>query len=99
MSNKIATPYKGTPIVSNHLDILKMPIIKKSLDDEEIVLDKKYEYRPDKLALDLYGNENLWFVFILRNMDKIKDPIFDFKAGMKLFVPSKNNAGSIHYGS
>lgn len=95
---KVVSPYMGTKVKYNYLDILKMPKLKKSLDDEEMTIEKKYEHRPDKLAEKLYGNEDYWFVFTLRNMDKLKDPIFDFKAGTKIMVPSKRSVEGIHYG-
>lgn len=96
--SKFASPYKGTKVVDNHLDIMSLPILRKSIDDEYITIEKRHEFRPDKLAHEIYGNEHLWFVFTLRNMDVLKDPIFDFKAGTKIYVPSKKNVEGIHYG-
>ena len=48
---------------------------------------KKYD--TDQITHDMYGDESLWFVFQLRNMDVIKDPIFDFKTGKKIYIPIK----------
>lgn len=58
--------------------------------DQSIILSSKYENRPDLLAFDLYGDSRLWWVFVNRNMDKIKDPIFDFKPGLEIFYPTKS---------
>jgi hypothetical protein len=46
-----------------------------------------YEYRPDLLAYDLYGDSRLWWVFAQRNPNRLKDPYFDFVAGIKIYLP------------
>lgn len=51
-------------------------------------LDKKYENRPDRLSQDLYGTIGYWWIFQVRNMDLIRDPIWDLTAGMALYVPT-----------
>jgi len=43
------------------------------------------------LAFDLYGKPALWWVFAQRNMSIIKDPIYDFVPGVKIFLPKKTN--------
>lgn len=91
------SPYSKTPIQNNYRDILVKPFIESSLDDTEYIIEKKYEYRPDRLAYDLYGDESLFFVFQLRNMDRIKDPIFDFKTGVKIMIPTKRNVFNLRY--
>lgn len=85
------SPYYLTPVTNYYLDILVMPQLDTSLDDEYYTIEKKYEYRPDILAKKLYGSEYYWFVFILRNMDVIQDPIFDFKAGTEIRLPTIDN--------
>lgn len=57
-------------------------------------IDKVYEYRPDLLAHDLYGSASLWWVFTQRNPDVIQDPIFDFKAGRNIYIPTKDQLNS-----
>jgi len=32
----------------------------------------------------------LWWVFTQRNLDVIQDPIFDFRAGVEIYVPKKS---------
>jgi hypothetical protein len=39
------------------------------------------------LAFDLYGDKNLWWVFAQRNMEILKDPIFDLIPGIEIYVP------------
>lgn len=47
-----------------------------------------YQYRPDLLAYDLYGDPRLWWVFSQRNPNKLStDPYFNFVAGLKIYIP------------
>ena len=39
------------------------------------------------LAYDLYGDKNLYWVFAQRNMDIIKDPVYDMEPGVEIFIP------------
>jgi len=39
----------------------------------------------------LYGTPKLWWVFVQRNMDVIKDPIYDFEPGTEIYLPKKSN--------
>jgi hypothetical protein len=41
------------------------------------------------LASDLYGDSALWWVFAMRNPNVLKDPLFDFRAGVQIFIPKK----------
>jgi hypothetical protein len=41
------------------------------------------------LAFDLYDNANLWWVFATRNRNVIVDPIWDFVAGIKIYIPKR----------
>jgi hypothetical protein len=43
------------------------------------------------LAYDVYGDSKLWWVFVQRNMSILRDPIYDFVAGRKIFLPKKSN--------
>lgn len=74
--------YVDRPIPSDGGDIL-------------VELTAKYENRPDLLAYDLYGDTRLWWVFYRRNLNIIKDPIFDFVAGMQIYVPSKAHVSKV----
>jgi hypothetical protein len=49
-----------------------------------------YEYRPDLLAYDLYTDSRLWWVFANRNPNRLKDPYFDFVAGVQIYLPTIN---------
>ena len=58
--------------------------------DYIITVDKKYEHRPRKLANDLYGEPELYWIFRTFNKEKIQDPIFDLKEGISIIIPEKN---------
>lgn len=58
--------------------------------DYLIQVDKKYENKPGKLALDLFGSKDLMWVFTYFNRDIIQDPIFDLKADIYIRVPTNN---------
>ena len=82
------SPYNVTDIVNEKfLDIMiDRPIIKQPSDIYwEITM--VYEYRPDLLAYDLYGDSRLWWVFASRNPNRLKDPYFDFVTGVGIYLP------------
>ena len=82
------SPYYNTGIVNgNFLDaMVNIPIPMVSSDVYWVIL-KQYEYRPDLLAHDIYGDSRLWWVFSQRNPNKLKDPYFDFIAGLGIYIP------------
>jgi len=47
------------------------------------------------LAFDLYGDATLWWVFIQRNLDVLQDPVFDFVAGKKIYIPKNASLRSV----
>ena len=82
----VTSPWYTTPIVGNHLDILKIRSVSADVDDFLYTIQPQYAYRPDLLANDLYGDSNLWWVFIQRNMDVLQDPILDFVPGTQIYI-------------
>jgi hypothetical protein len=98
MDKKTLSPYSKTPITSaGYLDILVIRPVPAAGDDVIYEITTPYTYRPDLLAHDLYGRKELWWVFAQRNMDVLKDPVFDFVAGTKIYLPQpqylKQNLG------
>lgn len=90
------SPWFVTPINSgNYLDIYQKRSIPQDGDDILYVIQPQYTYRPDLLAYDLYGTSKLWWVFAVRNMDTIKDPVFDFIAGTEIYLPKKSSLSAI----
>ena len=80
------SPYYHTPLNGSYLDILSLRNLTGETDDVRYEITSQYEYRPDLLAYDLYGDSNLWWVFAVRNKDVIKDPIYDFYAGQVIWI-------------
>lgn len=82
-----SSPYFNTAIVNNYLDVVEFRNIPLDPADSLFEITSVYENRPDLLAYDLYQDVNLWWVFVVRNQDVIKDPVFDFIAGTKIYIP------------
>lgn len=83
------SPYYGTQTWGKFLDVWSKKTISSDVTDVVYQIDVIYNNRPDLLANDLYQDSNLWWVFAVRNPDVIKDPIFDFKSGNIIYVPTK----------
>ena len=82
------SPWHTTLQTENrYLDILNIRPVPASPDDVLYEIEPQYNYRPDLLAYDMYGSPKLWWVFAQRNMDTIKDPIYDLKVGTKIYLP------------
>ena len=83
--------YRNTNIINNqYLDVLDVSNIDvENTTTTSMTIEAKYNEKPDLLAYDLYGNSKLWWVFALFNQDKLKDPIIDFKSGIKIIVPTR----------
>lgn len=87
---KSNSPWKNTPVFQGKfLDVMVFRDIPKSADDILYSISKTYEYRPDRLAYDLYGDASLWWVFAMRNKNSLIDPVWDFKTGNNIYLPKK----------
>lgn len=82
------SPYRDTPVKDFYLDLWVPRVITPQNDDVLVTIDTPHHQRPDKLAFQHYGTANLYWVFAMRNPDIIIDPINDFIAGTKIFIPS-----------
>lgn len=82
-----SSPYFNTDLVADYLDVLSYRMIPKEADDIVYTIKPQHALRPDLLAYDLYGDANLWWVFVVRNPNTIEDPIFDFQPGVTIFLP------------
>ena len=85
------SPYFNTREVADYLDILSPRTITAEQDDQSYTIERTYAYRPDLLSYDLYGTPRLWWEFAQRNPDQIEDPIYDFKPGVTVQLPKKEN--------
>jgi len=82
-----SSPYYRTGTFGIFLDVMTNRPITKLSDDTLYEIDSVYEYRPDLLASDLYGDSSLWWVFAQRNPNVLVDPLFDFAAGARIYIP------------
>lgn len=88
------SPYYSTGVRADYLDVITFRNLPNQVDDIEYEIDAKYEFRPDLLAYDVYGNSNFWWVFAVRNKDIIRDPIFDMVPGTRIFLPKQSTIKS-----
>ena len=83
-----SSPYYSTGVVSGQfLDVMQNRPIPMQTSDVYWEITQVYEYRPDLLAYDLYSDSRLWWVFASRNPNRLKDPYFDFVAGVGIYLP------------
>ena len=82
------SPYSDTPQTSWYLSRYVHREIAPATDDTIVEITKGYEFRPDKMSFDLYGTEAYWWVFMSRNLNILRDPIWDFKTGLYIYAPS-----------
>lgn len=85
------SPYSNTKQNSLYLELLQIRPVPAEADDFEYTIENQYENRPDLLAFDVYGDSKLWWVVVQRNLEILKDPIFDFVPGTKIYLPKENN--------
>ena len=84
------SPYFTTTYTQFYLDIMENRSIIRSPDDQLFTINQTYQYRPDLLAFDLYGEAGLWWVFYQRNPNTLTAPPWDFEAGVEIFIPNIN---------
>lgn len=86
-----SSPYYDTNIVDNKfLDVMEYREIPQNPDDIYYEVPQVYQYRPDLLAYDLYGDSKLWWVFAARNPNKLgPDPYFNLVAGIGIYIPNQ----------
>lgn len=82
-----------TPVKDFYLDLWNADgvDILPNINDREYVIETMYHERPDLFAFNQYGNAKLWWVLPIRNKDILIDPISDFSAGTKIWVPSADS--------
>ena len=85
------SPWSRTTIQGEEfLDILRIRPVPADPDDFLYTIESQYVYRPDLLAYDLYGSHKLWWVFAQRNINILKDPVYDFEPGVEIYLPKKS---------
>lgn len=89
------SPYYDTRQTSWYLLPIELRIITPDLSDTVFSITGKYVNRPDLLSNDLYTSPAYWWVFMVRNMDVIRDPIWDFTIDTLIFLPTKSRLQSL----
>jgi hypothetical protein len=87
--------YFSTGYSQSFLDVMTNRPIPKQSDDQLMEITQTYQYRPDMLALDLYNNSTLWWVFYQRNPNTLTAPPLDFKAGVRIYLPKITTLRSV----
>lgn len=72
-----------------YLDVANLPNL-DGVKGTNIIVPPECENRPDLLSYQQYGTSRLWWIIALANADALKDPIWDLKSGMTLFIPDKS---------
>jgi hypothetical protein len=66
--------------------VLKKPLnLEPKSGDIFVTVTKEMEHRPDLVSQAAYGNPDFWW--IIYEFNKIRDPLFDLKAGQILRLP------------
>jgi hypothetical protein len=81
------SPYYTTGYSQFFLDTMINRPIPFLNDDQFWPINLTYQYRPDLLAFDLYGNSRLWWTFYQRNPNTLTRPPLDFAAGVQIYIP------------
>jgi len=85
------SPYFDTEVRSGRLGFMSNRPIPKDPTDKKFEINSIYEFRPDLLAYDLYGESRLWWVFAQRNPNTLIDPLGDFRTGVSIRLPQIEN--------
>ena len=81
------SPYYTTGYSQFFLDVMTDRNFPKESDDLSFTINLTYQYRPDLLAHDLYGDSRLWWVFYQRNPNTLTKPPLDFAANTVIYLP------------
>lgn len=82
--------YASTDIVNgSYLGFWRPPTIVLDGYERKMIIEPKFENRPDLLSHYLFGTPDLWWVFSMVNPDVIQDPLSDLVAGVEIIVPHR----------
>lgn len=81
--------YKKTPNNGFFLSYYEPINIPYDSSDYYLEIPTKYDLKPGLLANDLYGDPQLLWIFSIMNRDTITDPLFDFRAGKIIRIPTR----------
>lgn len=94
-----SSQYSKTQVKGWYLDVWTPINISADTTDSLVLIDHKYDQRPDLFARDLYTTERLWWIFMRRNMDALIDGWTDFTAGTYIYVPTLQRVRQILSGT
>ena len=89
------SPYFQTGYDQFYLDLMVNRPIPKESDDKLWIINVTYQYRPDLLAYDLYGDAGLWWTFYQRNPNTLTAPPLDFKTDTRIYLPKITTLRSV----
>ena len=91
----ITSPYYTTGYSQFFLDAMVNRPIPAQSDDLSFDINLTYQYRPDLLAHDLYGDSRLWWVCYQRNPNTLTKPPLDFVANTSILLPKITTLKSV----
>ena len=77
---------RQTPIRNFYLDVSTLPYVDYQKGNN-VIVPPECENRIDLFSYQQYGSSRYWWMIALANADLIKDPIWDFTAGLTVLVP------------
>jgi|TARA_B110000459_G_C16536724_1_gene459866 hypothetical protein len=90
------SPWSKTNIIDDTiLDLITFRSIFPDPYDVIYTIPAKYDERPDLCSYEMYGTAKYWWIFAARNPNDLIDPIRDFSAGIKIFIPNKDNISNM----
>jgi hypothetical protein len=90
ISYPASSPYAATSQTDWYIENLVFRPIPTDSDDQPFTLLLRHQYRPDRLAFDLYNMPAYWWVFCVRNPFLRRDPIWSFINGLTIIVPTSD---------
>ncbi len=88
ISYPASSPYAATPQTADYIGRYVHRTVEPSDQDRYHTIKPGHNFRPDLLSHELYGTPAYWWVFCSRNLNVIRDPIWDFRTGIEIIVPS-----------
>jgi len=85
---KSTSAYHRTPIEGRFLMHYVHRPVPAHPNGQIVVVPYEWVNRPDIMALDLYGDDDLWMAIPLRN--GLQDPVFDITYERVLIVPPRD---------
>lgn len=90
------SPWSKTNIIDDTiLDLITFRSIFPDPYDRIYTIPAKYDERPDLCSYEMYGTAKYWWIFAARNPNDLLDPIRDFSAGIKIYIPNKDNISNM----